>query len=86
MLVEFLTKSTSWKSYWGARSNPDPHSPTFARTGIEFGDGSHERHSGTYSPLGIVVVRSWIAKIGQHTIAYVLGKVEVCRSASPRWE
>jgi hypothetical protein len=72
MLLDFaITRQIS--DYHYAGRNSYPHSQTFADPGIEFADGSHQRKPGAHRPLGIVLMRLGIAKIGQHTIAHVLG-------------
>jgi hypothetical protein len=70
---QFVDGLDAHRIYHYAGSNPDPHSQTFVGIGIEFVDGSNQRQPGTYGPLDIVLMRPGITKIGQHTIAHVLG-------------
>jgi hypothetical protein len=57
-----LTSEITDHYYTG--SNSDPYSQAFVGNGIEFADGLHHRQPGTYSSLGIVLVRLGITKIG----------------------
>ena len=56
----------------------DAHAHVERRAGgcLEFRRGFDDRESGPHGPFGVVLVRTWIAEIGEHAVAHIFAEPE----------